>query len=134
MTDRAQQLSTPVLGAAGLVLIAMLAPALADVRIGEFFEDPIRSLSTMLVAALLMTVLVLWPLWAGGKSSFAPRLVVGTYFILLFLGAAAIGALRLFAELGYPIAATQRLPTVPQTLHAVELGAIGVRASQRGAS
>jgi hypothetical protein len=125
MTTRAQQLSTPVLGAAGLVAIAMLAPALADVRIGEFFADPIRSLSVMLVAALVTAALVLSPLWAGLTSWFAPRLVVGTYFILLFLGAAAIGALRLFAELGYPIAATQRLPTVPQTLHAVELGALG---------
>ncbi len=125
MTHRAQLLSTSVLGAAGLVLIAMLAPALADIRIGEFFEDPIRSLSTMLVAALITVAFVLMPLWAGGRSWFAPRLVVGTYFILLFLGAAAIGALRLFAELGYPIAATQRLPTAPQTLHAVELGALG---------
>jgi hypothetical protein len=125
MTHRAQQLPISILGAAGLVLIAMLAPVLSDVRIGEYFEDPIRSLSTMLLAALLTAAFVLSPLWAGGKSWFAPRLVVGTYFILLFLGAAAIGALRLFAELGYPIAATQRLPSVPQTLHAVELGAIG---------
>jgi hypothetical protein len=124
MTHRAQ-LSLAVFGLAGLVVITRLAPGLADVRIGEFFEDPIRSLSTMLVAALLTAALVLYPLWRGGKWWFAPRLVVGTYFILLFLGVAAISALRLFAELGYPIAATQRLPTVAQTLHAVEWGAIG---------
>jgi hypothetical protein len=56
MTHRAQQLPAVALGAAGLALIALVAPALADVRIGEFFEDPIRSLSTMPAADELLLV------------------------------------------------------------------------------
>jgi hypothetical protein len=125
VTARAENAALALLGLAGLALIVVVAPVLGDVRIDEFFADPVRSLVTMLVAALLMAGFVLRPLWASSSIPFAPRFVVGAYFILLFLGTSAISALRLFAELGYPIAATQRLPTVAQTVHAVSVASLG---------
>jgi len=125
VTDRADQLAICALGAAGLALIAILAPSLADVRADEFFAEPIPSLSTLVVAAGVTAAVVLRPLWAGSRFWFATRFVIGAYVVLLLLGAAAISALRLLAELGYPIAATQRLPTVPQTVYAVKIAALG---------
>ena len=112
-------------GAVGTAFCALLAVSVGNIDAPNFFGDPMLSLIALTAAALLLTAFALRPLWAGTQSAFAPRFVVALYFILLLLGAAALSALRLLASAGYPIASSQRLPTVEQTIPAFTTGLLG---------
>lgn len=106
--------------AAGAVVIAV-----SGVRWGFPFASPAIARSWGALGGIALLWMAARPLWRGIGERFVARTVVLAYFMLLFLGVAAVEQLWLWKRAGWQIAATAPLPAQPLVRHAFWLGLVG---------
>jgi len=109
----------------GVGWIATVGPRFVRTTADHALAGSWSALTFGLIGGAVFLLLALRAIAGADADRLLSRLTIYGYFSLLFLGVAALSALRLLKQAAWPIAVTQPLPTSLDAMHAFWIGAAG---------